>query len=125
MSAKNGSLRSQIDRLTARETTQALSGGVRAAKAAGVSLAELDEAASARAASLREQIQDLTQGGPAALGQEPEAAREDQEEAGAGNTWQQPARGRRAAAGQRHNGPEAAGLRMAPSVWEDWSGAAH
>ncbi|HEY0353357.1 MAG TPA: hypothetical protein VGC68_06985 [Enterovirga sp.] len=125
LSANNGSLRSQIDRLTARETTQALSGGVRAAKAAGVPLAELDEAASARAASLREQIQDLTQGGPAALGQEPEAAREDQEEAGAGNTWQQPARGRRAAAGQRHNGPEAAGLRMAPSVWEDWSGAAH
>ena len=125
LSADKGSLRSQIDRLTVHETTQAVAGGVRAAKAAGVPLSELDEAASAHAAGLREQIQALTQGSPSAREQESEQAGESTEESAAPEQWRQPARGRRSSAGQRHNGSETAGLRMAPSVWEDWSGAAH
>jgi hypothetical protein len=121
LSARNGSLRSQIDRLTTRETTQAVSAGLTAARAAGVPLSTLDEAANARASSLRQQIQALVGGSPT----EPEEQDEVMPGAVAAQQWR-PAKGRRSAGAQRHNGPEAPGMRMAPSLSDDdWSGASH
>jgi hypothetical protein len=60
MSARNGSFRTQIDRLTSQNRSQAMSGGLRAAKAAGLSATAADEVAAARAARLRRQIDNLT-----------------------------------------------------------------
>jgi hypothetical protein len=60
MSARNGSFRTQIDRLTSQDRSRAMSGGLRAAKAAGLSATAADEVAGARAARLRRQIDNLT-----------------------------------------------------------------
>ena len=60
LDASNGSFRSQIDRLTWRETSRAIAPGVRAARAAGLNAPSLASAEKARAAMLRSQIEDLT-----------------------------------------------------------------
>lgn len=122
LSADHGSLRSQIDRLTIRNTAQAVSSGLRAAKAAGIPLRIVDEAVAACASSLRSQIRDLTRGGPPSPGpDEPDAV-----PAAAGPRGEKPqARGRSSSAGSRHNGPHMNGLRQAPSVRPDVTGTGH
>jgi hypothetical protein len=62
LSARDGSFRSQIDRHTEEARKQAQAGGLRAAEAAGVSAATMDDAISARVSSLRQQIEQLTAG---------------------------------------------------------------
>lgn len=124
LSAENGSLRSQIDRLTVRETAQAVSGGIRAAKAAGLPLTAVNEAAEERASSLRRQIQALIGEGISRQEEEHEPSLAGAEAIASAGEWRS-ARGRRSSAGRRRNGPEAGGLRMAPSVWTGWSGAGH
>jgi hypothetical protein len=62
LDARNGSFRSQIDRLTFRDTTQAVAAGIGAAKAAGLSVTTMNEVTTARAASLRAQIRSITAG---------------------------------------------------------------
>jgi len=60
LSAKNGSFRSQIDRLTFQETQRAVAGGLRVARAAGVPETAVRETVNTQAASLRRQIESLT-----------------------------------------------------------------
>lgn len=124
LNAENGSLRSQIDRRTTRETTEAVSRGIRAAKAAGIPLQTVDEAIAACASSLRSQIRELTMGGRASdEANESEAAFGSAETVGSRDD--RPPRGRYTSAGSRHNGPDRHGLRTAPSVWPDWTGVEH
>ena len=59
LSAFNGSLRSQIDRITARATYEAHSGGLTAARVAGLPLAELETPLNSRAERLDERIATL------------------------------------------------------------------
>ena len=121
LSAQDGSLRSQIDRRTSRDTTQAVSGGIRAANAAGLPVMATDEASTSRASGLRRQIEDMVRSGAGRgddAGQAAEADAAENPEA-----WLS-AKGRRSS-GQRANGPAGNGLRMAPSVLSGWSGASH
>ena len=60
--AENGSFRSQIDRLTSKETALALAPGFKAATAAGLPLASIERAAADRASRLREQIEGFVYG---------------------------------------------------------------
>jgi len=60
MSIENGSLRGQIDRMTFKETSEAVSRGRAVARAAGVSVRGMDGAMAARASSLRQQIEMIT-----------------------------------------------------------------
>jgi hypothetical protein len=105
LNARNGSFRSQIDRITFSDTTRAVSGGLRAAKAAGVSAAAIDDAASTRALRLRTQIAEIT--GRTAGGGDAERAAAPIELAG------QRSAGRR---GRRGNGPVEDEFRPVPSV---------
>jgi hypothetical protein len=59
LNAQDGSIRSQVDRLTAKNTQQAHAGGLRAAQAAGLSLSKNSTATAAKAAQLRSQIDSL------------------------------------------------------------------
>jgi hypothetical protein len=59
LSSANGSIRSQIDRLTNRATHEAIAPGRHMAKAAGLARPRLRESSNARAASLRRQIDSL------------------------------------------------------------------
>jgi hypothetical protein len=75
LNAKDGSFRSQVDRLTVQATQQAHAGGLRAARAAGLSLAKTNAAGIGRAAQLHAQIEalvgrraDATDGAPAPNG---------------------------------------------------------
>jgi hypothetical protein len=103
LSATNGSFRSQVDRLTFKDTTRAVAGGIRAAKAAGLSVATMDDASSMRATRLRAQIRDIT----GAVAEAEELAIPIEVAGG-----QRPAGPR----GRRGNGPLTEGLRSAPSV---------
>ena len=94
-----GSFRSQIDRLTSKDTNQAQSGGFAKARAAGVPVSEADEPAAARAANLRRQIASLKGGDGKPLS----ATAVGMKGSGPGQS-----RGRR----ERGHG-----LRSAPSVW--------
>ncbi len=62
LSAADGSFRSQVDRLTADATAQSVAPGLKAAKAAGLSIGSIDLAAKNRAARLREQIDGILGG---------------------------------------------------------------
>jgi len=103
LSAKADSFRSQIDRLTSKDTNQAQSRGFTAAVAAGVPVEAADKLAAARATNLRRQIASLTgkaSGGPD--GPAPTASAEMQI-------------GEHGRPKQRR--PRGVGLRSAPSVW--------
>jgi hypothetical protein len=67
LDARNGSIRSQIDRLTAKATHEAVAGGRAAARAAGLPRPTLDEAVAARANRLRREI-DAVVAGPSGPG---------------------------------------------------------
>lgn len=103
LDARNGSLRSQIDRLTYDHTRAAQAAGMQAALAAGVQASTQDAAMAARAASLRQQIEELT-GGPEGR---PGLA------AGMGPALAEEARLGRPRAAQR---PRTVGLRHAPNI---------
>jgi hypothetical protein len=60
LNAQNGSFRSQVDRMTVEATRQAHAAGLQAARAAGLSLEDTNSASEARAARLRQQIDDLS-----------------------------------------------------------------
>jgi hypothetical protein len=66
LSAENGSFRSQIDRMTSPETLRAHSGGLLAAKGAGLAERRTAAAGQMRASQLRRQIARLTGSGPGA-----------------------------------------------------------
>jgi hypothetical protein len=117
LSAKNGSFRSQIDRMTFGNTAQAVSGGIRAASAAGLSASALDQGDAKRAAALRAQIRSIIGGS------EPEPDEQHDETAATTAI----AAGRRVGSrrgGMRADGPLSERLRVAPSVSID-GGAAH
>jgi hypothetical protein len=59
LSAKAGSIRSQIDRLTAAETAKAVAPGRKTAAAAGLTLAAAHRSTSSKAAAWREQIGEI------------------------------------------------------------------
>ncbi|HEY0522935.1 MAG TPA: hypothetical protein VGD08_06070 [Stellaceae bacterium] len=124
ISASDGSFRSQIDRRIARETAQALSGGISAARAAGVPVMTMTEASTQRAFSLRQQIEELT-AGTAERGETAERATRG-EIAGMGGWRTQAQRsegrrsdGRRSGSRRGGNGSQTESLRTAPSVWPD------
>ena len=118
MSARNGSFRTQIDRLTSRDRSQAMSGGIRMAKAAGVPAAATDEVAATRAERLRRQIDELTSedlGRNRASG-ETEGI-EGAKPVGTKSKWRS---GESRSTGKRSDHvAEIDELRVAPSVWED------
>jgi hypothetical protein len=117
MSARDGSFRTQIDRLTSENRSQAISGGLRAARAAGVPATATDNIAAARAARLRRQIDDLTSRDSRRNGASGEAEGFDRgKPIGTAAKWRS---GERGSAG-KSSGPatETGELRAAPSVWD-------
>jgi hypothetical protein len=117
MSASNGSFRTQIDRLTSQDRSRAISGGLRAARAAGVSATATEEIAAARAARLRRQIDDLTNAASGRNGGSAETQGiEGVKPIGTAAKWRS---GERGSVG-KHSGyaAEAHELRAAPSVWD-------
>jgi len=64
LSANNGSIRAQLDRLTAAQTAKAMAPGRRVATAAGLSAAYVQESSASKAAQWREQISALVAKAP-------------------------------------------------------------
>jgi hypothetical protein len=124
LDARNGSFRNQIDRMTFRDTSQAVSGGISAARAAGVPFESEDKALTARASSLRQQIEAIIREVP-----ERESGAETGEAAASAEATEGAvpigiAGGRRTGGWRsgtkrsgRSNGPQTDELRSAPSVW--------
>jgi hypothetical protein len=117
MNAKNGSFRTQIDRLTSEDRSRAISGGLRAARAAGVSATVTDNIAASRAARLRRQIDDLTSRGsrPNVHSEEPEGI-DRAKPIGTAAKWRSADRG----SADKSSVPAAKSdeLREAPAVWD-------
>jgi hypothetical protein len=117
MNAANGSFRTQIDRLTSEDRSRAMSGGLRAARAAGLPATETDRIAAVRAARLRQQIDDLTSRGSGRNGDSGEAESMDRAKPiGTAAKWRS---GERGSAGKSSvPAADADELRAAPAVWD-------
>jgi hypothetical protein len=114
LSASDGSFRSQIDRLTWRETERAMSPGVRASRAAGLESPSLADAATTRAAMLRHQIDHLKGGGM--------PTRDSQDRTGSAEPAASVSREfsmELTASRRRARAPRVNGLRSAPSVFDE------
>jgi hypothetical protein len=95
LDGRNGSFRSQIDRITGADTARAHAGGMSMAKAAGIPVRQTVSASETRAARLRQQIQAL----------EGKDTHDDDRFADA-----------RASNGSKRRGTSVTGLRRAPSI---------
>ncbi len=107
LSAADGSLRSQVDRLTPEAITQLAVPDMRVARVAGLSLASIDDAGKKRAARLREQIDGIIRGGT--------RPREEARRAETGQLAPFPARQQIDAAKKKRRA-DVPGLREAPSL---------
>jgi|EndMetStandDraft_3_1072993.scaffolds.fasta_scaffold192259_1 hypothetical protein len=115
LDASNGSFRSQIDRLTWRETNRAIAPGVKAARAAGLSSPSVSNAEKARAVMLRQQIEALT-GGAAAADDEQASVSDLERPSVSRELSVEPAASRRRSPPPHLNGNS---MRSAPSVFDE------
>ena len=116
LNARDGSFRSQIDRLTTQATSEAQANGLRAARAAGLAAGSIEHVTVARAANLRRQIDTLIGGSPAKHIADSRRTKAHQKT----KHGQHHVETERLSAAAGSNGSTSVqGLRVAPSLWSN------